>query len=179
MSAVRTPWSADTGAFDEIVACHQVRLYRLAYRMLRQREEAEDVVQESFLKAFEALPSLRAPKAFPAWLGRIATMLCLARLRSARRRRECSLDGDTLELIDDPFSREGEDAELVRLALVALPSHYRALLEACYVQGYTYAELAASAGVEMHTLKSRLFRARRELRKRLEEGTAAEARGGS
>ncbi len=136
--------------------------------MLHQREEAEDVVQEAFLKAYEALPSLRAPKAFPAWLGRIATMLCLTRLRTARHRRECSFDDSTQVAIEDACE-EREYACLVRDALAELPPHYRALLEACYLHGYSYRELAAFAGIEMTTLKARLFHARRCLRKRLGE----------
>jgi RNA polymerase sigma factor (sigma-70 family) len=171
MSAVKLPltWPQDVRAFDELVARHEPRLYRLAFRMLRQREEAEDVVQEAFVKAFEALPSLRAPKAFPAWLQRIAVTLCLTRLRSARRGREISLEDSAFASLADTLSSQLDDGRLVRAALADLPPHYRALLEACYVHGYTYAELAAFAGLEMPTLKARLFRARRCLRKRLRE----------
>src|SRR5574340_616079 len=110
----------DPSAFDEIVRRYQTRVYNLAYRMLRTREEAEDVTQEAFLKAFQSLATLRAPEALGAWIGRIASTLCLARLRSPRYRRERAAEG-LAQQAEEAAKPEDDLARAVQEAVAQLP----------------------------------------------------------
>ena len=82
----------DPSAFDEIVRRHQKRVYNLAYRMLRRHDDAEDVTQEAFLRAFESLPRLRKESAIGVWVCRIAANLCMSWLRSQSRGAEVTLN---------------------------------------------------------------------------------------
>jgi RNA polymerase sigma-70 factor (ECF subfamily) len=155
----------DPSAFEEIVRRHQTRVYNLAYRMLRHREEAEDVTQEAFLKAFTALPALREPGALGAWLERITATLCLGRLRSPRRR-EVTTGNPTPQEVD---TETEELSRAVREAVAQLPAHYRLAIVCFYLEGRSYEEAARVAGVGVRTLKTRLYRARVQLRARLGE----------
>jgi RNA polymerase sigma-70 factor (ECF subfamily) len=160
---------ADSSLFEELVRQHEAQVYRLAYRMLRHREEAEDITQEALLKAFESLSALREPQARRAWVGRIAASLCLARLRSPSYRRECHSDTLAEYAAPGPTEEEATLNRLVRDEVARLPRHYQELLRACYVEGRSYEEMARRAGLEVTTVKMRLFRARRRLRARLQE----------
>jgi len=159
----------ESAAFEEIVRQHQPRLYRLAYRMLRHREEAEDVAQEALLKAFESLPSLRHSGALRAWLDRITVTLCLSRLRSASHRREFASECLLFRPAEGPAQDDVEFSRLVREVVSQLPPRYRSLIQACYLEGRSYHEVAGLAGIELSAVKTRLFRARRCLRARLAE----------
>ena len=158
----------DATAFEEIVRVYQTRVFNLAFRMLRNHEEAEDVTQEAFVKAYEYLPTLREARALRTWLYRITASICLSRLRSASYRREIVTEIST-QFADEDIPEESELSQVVQEALAQLPAHYRWMLEACYLKGYSYKETARLAGVEMHTFKTRLFRARQHLRARLAE----------
>lgn len=156
----------DPSALDELVRRHQTVVYNLAYRMLRHREDAEDVTQEAFLKAFEALPRLKDDAAFRSWLSRIAANLCLMRLRSRRSRSE--LPADAQDWPSDHSrceSQSSSDAAIsVRVAIAQLPPKYRLAVVAFYMEGRSYKEAARLAGVPVLTLKTRLYRARKMLR---------------
>ena len=164
----------DPSALDEVVRRHQTRIYNFAYRMLRRREEAEDVTQEAFLKAFEALPRLRDDASFGAWVCRIAANLCLARLRSGALRFEVPTDPSILPepggARDDSLSLEVIGDVLGAIAL--LPPKYRLAVVAFYLEGRSYQEAARSAGVPLRTFKTRLYRARNILRAQLREEAA-------
>jgi RNA polymerase sigma-70 factor (ECF subfamily) len=156
----------DPSALDELVRRHQRHVYNLAYRMLRQREDAEDVTQEAFLKAFEALPRLKDDAAFRSWLCRIAANLCLMRLRSRPRRTELLADTQDWPSDHAPCESQSnsEAAISVRVAIAQLPPKYRLAVVAFYMEGRSYKEAARLTGVPVLTLKTRLYRARRMLR---------------
>ncbi len=153
-------------AFDALVRRHQSRLYNLSYRMLRDAQEAEDVTQEAFLKAFQDLPRLRDDAAFAAWLGRIAANLCLSRLRSPARRLELPTDPGLM-----PEAAEVRAEQMVGLhyAIQQLPAKYRLAVVAFYLEGRSYEEAARLVGVPVRTLKTQLYRARQRLRDLLRE----------
>jgi len=159
----------DPSALDELVRRHQTVVYNLAYRMLRQREDAEDVTQEAFLRAFEVLPRLKDDAAFRSWLSRIAANLCLMRLRSRHSR--TLLPADAQDWPDDHAGRENQSSAeagiAVRAAIAQLPPKYRLAVVAFYMEGRSYKEAARLAGVPVLTLKTRLYRARRMLRRLL------------
>ncbi len=139
---------------------------------MRQREEAEDATQEAFLKAFASLRHLRTDESFGPWLCRIAARLCLSRLRRAGRRMEVAVDPDHLPVAESALP---DLAHEVRRAVGQLPPKYRLAVVAFYLEGRSYEEAARVLGLNVRTLKTHLYRARRLLRDRLrpagEEGT--------
>jgi len=163
----------DPSALDELVRRHQNRVYNLTYRMLRQREDAEDVTQEAFLKAFQALPRLKDDAAFRSWLCRIAANLCLMRLRS---RPHAETPWDAAAEAEQAAEQDvaPEIVEKLRNAMADLPPKYRLAVIAFYIEGRSYNEAARMAGVPVLTFKTRLYRARRMLRDLLSEKLAAE-----
>jgi RNA polymerase sigma-70 factor (ECF subfamily) len=157
----------DPSAFDEIVRRHQRQVYNLAYRMLRRHEDAEDVTQEAFLRAFESLPRLQEEGAVGAWVCRIAGNLCVSWLRAKERRREVSADLQHLPAQETVGPETEEIVRRTREAVARLPPRYRLAIVAYYLEGRSYKEAARAAGVAVRTLKTRLYRARKMLREML------------
>jgi RNA polymerase sigma-70 factor (ECF subfamily) len=182
--------AGDLPAFDELVGVHQERVFNLCYWMLGNREDAADAAQEVFVRAYRSLGNFRGESAFGTWLHRIAVN---ASLDSLQRRKRLPLpysdldpqrdDADTEELTTrhaepgeaqnshgDPaqLSAQRERLRLVREALAALPEHYRLALVLFDIEGYSYEEVAQSLQLPLGTVKSRINRARRALRERLQ-----------
>jgi RNA polymerase sigma factor (sigma-70 family) len=169
--------AGDKGAFGELLTRHRPLAYHLAWRLLDDAAEAEDVTQEACLQAFLGLSGLRDPERFGAWLAGIA--LNLARMRLRARRDMVSLedwDGGRVP----PDFRWAEThpspeavAELHELhrcvlrALEALPAEQRAVVRLHYLDGLTLAEIGVLAGAPLGTVKARLHRAREKLRAQL------------
>ena len=161
----------DANAFAELVRRYQGRLYRLAYRMLGNAEEAQDATQEAFLRAYRALSSFRMDASFSPWMYRITTNVCLDMLRS--RRPQASLDESPL---DPPaaLSVEGAVAERERLRAVAeavgrLPVGLRTVFLLRHEAELSYEEIAQTLGLPLNTVRTRLFRARNALKELLKE----------
>ena len=167
------------GAFDAIVRAHQDRVYAFCARMLSDREEALDIAQEVFLSAYRNLGGFREEASLSTWLLRIATNRCLNRIRqrSSLAAREIVLP-DATERDEAPFQppapEEGrpdriaenrEMAKVLERALGRIDPDSRWLLLLSDVEGFTYEEVAAMAGIPVGTVKSRLHRARMALRK--------------
>lgn len=174
--------SGDLEAFDEIVALHQNRIFNLCYWMLGDRDEAADAVQDSFVRAWRAIPNFRAESALGTWLHRIGVNVCLD---VKARRKKIPVPYSTLETEDDKGSvrqldppdksdtpeqslARRERREAVLQALAALPEHHRAVIVLFDMQGHTYEDAAQALDLPMGTLKSRLNRARAALRQALE-----------
>ncbi len=174
----------ETDAFEPLVTENQSRVYHLALKMLSDPEDAYDVSQEAFLKAFTSLKSFKGESSFSSWLYRIAANLCLDQLRSRKKQKTASLvylDDEAaeqeLQLPDlryEPAS-ELERRELRRAidaALEKLPLQSRSILLLREASGLSYSEIGRTLGLEEGTVKSRLFRARARLAKILQdEGT--------
>ena len=165
----------DPSGFDEIVRRHHKRVYTLAYRMLRHPQDAEDVTQEAFLNAYRRLDQLREAGSVDAWVCRIASNLCLERLRSPRYRAEVPMPSPELAPADPATPDEGtaETVARVRAAVAELPPKYRLAVVAYYLHGYSYDEAARLIGVKARTLKTQLYRARQRLAALLEDPTRA------
>jgi RNA polymerase sigma-70 factor (ECF subfamily) len=163
----------DPSGFDEIVRRHHKRVYTLACRMLHHPEEAEDVTQEAFLNAYQRLPQLREAESVGAWICRIASNLCLDRLRSPRRHTEVPMPAPELAPADPATADEGtaETVERIRAAMAELPPKYRLAVVAYYLRGHTYEEAARLIGVNVRTFKTHLYRARQRLIAMLEDPT--------
>jgi RNA polymerase sigma-70 factor (ECF subfamily) len=165
----------DPSGFDEIVRRHHKRVYTLAYRMLHHPEEAEDVTQEAFLNAYQRLSQLREAESVGAWVCRIASNLCLDRLRSPRRDTEVPMPSPDLAPADPADDDEGtsETVERIRAAVAELPPKYRLAVVAYYLRGHTYEEAARLIGVNVRTFKTHLYRARQRLIAMLKDSTQA------
>jgi RNA polymerase sigma-70 factor (ECF subfamily) len=169
-----------------LVERHQGRVFGLALRVLRDEEQARDVVQDAFLKAYGSLDRFEGRSSFYTWLYRIAMNLCLDRKRRERGGRRVERDEAQLaEAPADPESlgapapdvaleRAELGAELAR-AIRSLPEDARRTLELREVDGLSYHEIAECLGVPKGTVMSRLHHARRRVRQALAATRALEA----
>lgn len=165
----------DVNAFEHLVHAYEKTVYNLALRSLGNRQDAEDVTQEAFLKAYRSLSSYRGDSKFSVWLYRIVTNLCLDQLRAKQRRPTQSLtvendegETDELEISDEYFSPERLldrklTRESVQRGLASLPDDARQILLLRELQGLSYEEIGLTLGLEPGTVKSRIFRARKRL----------------
>lgn len=168
---VRKAQRGDRDAFRRLVEAHQHRLYTLAVRELGSAADAEDAVQETLVRAWKALPRFRGQAAFSTWIYRIClNAVSDQRARSARGG-GVPLD-DVLEPADprDPILERELSSELQQ-ALAGLDETYRTAVLLFDVLGRSYAEIGEVLGVPEGTVKSRIFRGRVELARRL--GTVA------
>ena len=175
--------AGETSAFDVLVARWEDRIRGAAYRFLGSEEEARDVAQEAFLKAYRALGGFKREARFSSWLYQIATNLCRDRLRRRRTRGTVSLEGleETGPVIMDP--RPGADERLlqldlgrvVRRAVEALPEEQRVVVILKEYQELTFLEIAQALDVPLSTVKTRLYRGLGQLRLRLEREGLREA----
>jgi len=171
----------DEAALEQLVRRHQRYVLNLAYRVLGDYAEAEDVAQEAFVRAWRGLSGFRGQARFTTWLYRIVHNLCLNRLPGLRRE---LLQVELLEeVLDDPapsppdLFEARERVAFLHAELDRLPEKYRLVLTLRYLQGLSYAEIAAALDVPMGTVKTHLHRARRLLMERLrqwEEHTAGD-----
>ena len=175
--------AGETSAFDVLVARWEDRIRGAAYRFLGSEEEARDVAQEAFLKAYRALGGFKREARFSSWLYQIATNLCRDRLRRRRTRGTVSLEAleETGPVIMDP--RPGADERLqqldlgrvVRRAVEALPEEQRVVVILKEYQELTFLEIAQALEVPLSTVKTRLYRGLGQLRLRLEREGMREA----
>jgi RNA polymerase sigma-70 factor (ECF subfamily) len=167
--------NGDVAAFEPLVQKYRDRAWRLAFRVLRDREDAWDATQEAFVRAWQALPSFRGQSAFYTWLFRIVVNVAAdrARQRAARGRAfgtERVPEEDWERTIVDPgtapddAARRAEQRERITQALAALPEHHRTIIMLSDLEGLSYREIAEVLDVPMGTVMSRLHHARRRLR---------------
>jgi len=179
----------DQRAFEELITRYEAALYRLAWRMLGNEEEARDIVQETFLRVFRSLDTFDQSRRFSTWILRITTNLCIDRYRR-RKVHLLSIDMDDedegrppLVLVDgrpDPQADHGARslAETLSRLMERLPPIYRAILDLRYKQGLAYEEIAEVLDVPLGTVKARLHRAHRQMKEiLLAEGLGPEALG--
>ncbi|MFJ3408247.1 RNA polymerase sigma factor SigE [Promicromonospora sp. NPDC090134] len=178
--AADLPWQPPT--WEEIVREHSARVYRLAYRLTGNKQDAEDLTQETFIRVFRSLSSY-TPGTFEGWLHRITTNLFLDQARRKKRIRMEAMGDDDGHVADTgDFGRPErgyEHANLdedVQKALDALRPEYRAAVVLCDIEGLSYEEIAVTLGVKLGTVRSRIHRARAQLRDALEH--LAPTRGG-
>jgi RNA polymerase sigma-70 factor (ECF subfamily) len=165
--------AGDRRAFEELVRAHQHRVYGLALRMLGDAAEAQDVAQEAFLRAHRGLAEFRGDARLSTWLYTIASRLCLNRLAGSERRLTRSGD-EALDRVvdvrpgpDEALERDELDAALHR-AIAELPEERRVVVVLRDVDGLAYEEIAEILALPVGTVRSRLHRARLDLRDKLE-----------
>jgi len=167
--------NGDTTSFEKLVLENQTKVYNLALRMVGNTEDAYDMSQEAFIKAYNSIALFRGESRFSVWLYRLTTNVCLDFLRSQGRKSHGSLtyigeedDEKELEIPDDRFSPETltekkELREAVNRGLLTLPKDYRSILLLREIDGLSYEEIAETLSLEEGTVKSRIFRARKRL----------------
>lgn len=176
--------AGDSAAFEEIVLEHEARLLALCRRMLGSRAAAEDAVQEVFVKAYRHAGRLEPRGRLYTWLYRVATNLCLNRLRRRRivrfvplvgeRPSEEPSAGDALDPVDDRADPERSAASRqhwrrVERLVASLPPNQRVVLVLARYEGLSYREIAETLDITEGAVESRLFRAMRTLRVRAQE----------
>jgi RNA polymerase sigma-70 factor (ECF subfamily) len=177
---VRAAQGGDPAAFAEIVRHFQRPVYRVAYALTRNASDADDLAQETFVRAYQAIGRFRAGEPLYPWLARIAVNLTYSLFRRRRRRPETSIEplleaGRQWAADDDPVERaaESEQHERLAAAFAELSHEHQAVLTLRVVEDLSYDEIASTLGVPVGTVMSRLSRARAELRTRLQARTGA------
>jgi len=173
--------SGDTEAFESLVLQNQRKIYNLCLRMTGNPEDASDLVQDAFLKAYQNLASFKGESGFSLWLYRLTSNVCIDHLRREKRREKSSLtyidesgEAMELELPDERFAPETElerrqTAEGIQKGLDALTAEHRQILILREINGLSYDEIAEILAIHAGTVKSRIARARLNLRKILLE----------
>lgn len=174
----------DLQAYEEIVGRHQRRVYGVALRIVRSHAVADDVAQEAFLKAWQALDRFDLGRPFGPWVCRIAANLAVNHVRSPVAREDPLPEGhgETRSSSEDPLSAVlGDEAQgLLDRALEDLPPDQRAVFVLRAVEEMSYKEIAEALDLSPGTVMSRLFRAREKLARALGPylGPAARRRSG-
>lgn len=175
---IRAAQAGDQAAFTGIVRRYQRSVYRVAWALTRNDSDADDVAQETFVRAYQALGRFRVGEPLYPWLARIATNLAFSLFRSRRRRPETPLEplveaGQQWGVEDDPAERVSADERERHLsqAFAALKPEHQTILALRVVEEQSYEAIAGTLGVPIGTVMSRLSRARAELRARLAERT--------
>jgi RNA polymerase sigma-70 factor (ECF subfamily) len=184
----------DEGAFNELVTTYERRVFALVYRMLGQRDEAEDIAQDVFVQVFKAIDQFRGESKLSTWIFRIAVNLCKNRtLYHARRDggKQVDLDGVPEKIafskargvVVGEASRPDELVEAMQLesvvkrAIAQVEPDFREVMVLRDVEDLSYEEIAAVTGLAAGTVKSRIHRGRAQLRALVEEAMGQKVRG--
>ena len=171
----------DADAFEPLVVAHQSFVYNIALKMLSNPDDAFDISQEAFIKAYRSLKDFKGESSFSSWLYRITANMCLDFMRRNKKRKAASIvyldDEDELKELELPDARFDPVTELERKelrgainnALNLLPEDQRSILLLRELNGMSYAEISEALKLEQGTVKSRLSRARARLAKILKE----------
>jgi RNA polymerase sigma-70 factor (ECF subfamily) len=175
---VEAAQAGNSGAFGALVERYQDRLYNTLTRVLGSRDDASEVLQDAFVLAYTKLGSFRGNSRFYTWLYRVAlNQACSHRRRTSRRRGELSVEQlrelSGTEPVDASLQPEQilvrtEQAELVQLALTEISDEHREILVLREMEDYSYETIAEILELPVGTVRSRLFRARLQLKERLE-----------
>ena len=180
---IRRAQQGDNGAFEELLLLHQKKVYNLCLRMSANPDDALDLSQEAFLRAWRSLGQYQFEASFSTWLFRLTSNICIDFLRRKKRRQETSLtesydDSDEGAELSVPDAQPGPEQqaitnetkiELARAMGQLAPDH-REILQLRVVEDLPYEQIADILGVRVGTVKSRLARARLSLRKILKAG---------
>lgn len=173
----------DTEAYNELIRRHHARIYGLVYHMTSSREDAEDLTQDVFFRAYAALDKFKGDASFYTWIYRIAVNRAISFIKSRKRRTAVSLDDMDGAVERDPAMVElatagmtpsrdtslREFQEKLNAALQTLSDKHRTVVVMHDVQGIPHEEIAATLGVSCGTVRSRLFYARKMLQVELAE----------
>lgn len=175
---IKNAAAGDAAAFETLVERYQKQVYNLALRMVNNESDAEDLAQEAFIRAWRSLGSFQYTSQFSTWLYRLTSNICIDFLRAKKRRKVISLTmlrddedsqwdlPDTEPLPEQQMIAAEERAALAR-ALASLDPDYRQVLTLRIVNECSYQQISQILGIAEGTVKSRLSRAREQLRKKM------------
>jgi RNA polymerase sigma-70 factor (ECF subfamily) len=170
----------DEAAFEQLIRQYDRQIFRIARHITQNKEDAEDIVQDTFLKAYQKLHQFQGNSKFYTWLVRIAVNESLMRLRKRRNSKTVSMDEDVqteegsvprdfADWTPDPEQQygQGELGEILRKTIAGLPPGFRSVFTLRDVENLSTEETAEALGLSVPAVKSRLLRARLQLRERL------------
>lgn len=171
---IRKAQNGDVSAFEKLVSLYAKKIYNYCYRMTDNREDAEDLTQEVFIKVYQNLKSFKGDSKFSTWIYRIAYNTCVDRYRKNRKVDTVSLnyskDEDSVEIelvSNDPLPEEEvikkERYKKLQACIAGLKPEYKSVIILRDIQNYTYAEIAEILQVPLGTVKSHISRARAAL----------------
>lgn len=174
---VKRAKKGNISAFEELIIEHESKVYNIAYRILNNEEDAKDLSQEVFIKAFNSLHKFREDSSFSTWLYRIAMNTCIDELRKRKGRESYSIDRD-IQTDEGTIPREFQDKQLnpeeelmnkelssqIQWALNHLSETYKEVIILRDFQGFDYKQISQILGCSLGTVKSRISRARTELK---------------
>ena len=177
---VRRSQDQDMGAYDQLVRRYQERIYATVYHMTSNHEDANDLVQETFVKAYRALKSFKGDSSFYTWIYRIAVNKSINFLKQRKNRIHLSLDDvdfnaendpDLVALVSEKTPRRdlnlSELQEKLNSAMLKLSEHHRMVVTLHDIQGLSHEEIGAIMDCNVGTVRSRLFYARQQLQAHL------------
>ena len=155
-------------AFGELVTRYQTSVFNVCYRILHERGEAEDLAQETFIRAYDRIHTFDIEREFGPWIRRVAANLCLNAIEASKDTAELDdeRDADSAQLPEAVYEVR-ERSATIRSALASLPAHYRVVVELRHFQELSYEEIAAELKIPLSDVKSHLFRARKILAEKL------------
>jgi RNA polymerase sigma-70 factor (ECF subfamily) len=159
----------DDSAFEELVEMFQKRLHYYVERLVEDRHEADDVVQDVWVDVYRSLPRLRSPRAFRVWLYRIARDKVYTMFR---KRSRWMKPADEVEAVEDGGEEPGfsaDDAARIHEGLRKLPPAQREVLTLRFIENMSYEEIAGATGCRLGTVRSRIHYAKQALRRTMEE----------
>lgn len=171
----------DQKAYERLLLRYKNGIYNLIYQMIKNHEEAEDLVQETFIKAFNSLESYNNSFAFSTWLYKIAYNHCIDAIRKKKLKtlpldRPIQLKEGQVQhqLKDDALSPEGdyifaEKQRLIQSSIQSLPERYRRAIVLRHQEDKSYEEISELLNIPLGTVKARIFRAREMLKKKLQD----------
>ncbi len=162
----------DRSAQFQLYRQYSDAMFNVCYRMVGNREDAEDVLQDTFMSVFKNLKQFRSESTIGAWIKRATVNKCINFLKK-RRLLTVPVEERTLKMVDEPTSRDETDLSLsvdtIRRAVMELPDGYRVVFSLYMFEGYDHSEISEITGIEVSTSKSQLNRAKKKLRKLLKE----------
>lgn len=175
---VQRTLSGNNAAFNLLVLRYQRQVYSLAYRMLASADDASDIVQETFIRAYGALGSFRQDASFLTWLYKIASNLCIDLIRSRYSKHIVPFETEGGDEWDPPTTARRDQPEecalsgavgdIVQREVMNLPDRYRRVVVMRHLQGQSIDEIAEQLEIPSGTVKTHLFRGREMLRERLQ-----------
>lgn len=177
----------DEAAYKKLMENYRGAIYNLLYKMVRNREETEDLVQEAFMKAFRALPSFNEEYAFSTWLYKIAINNCIDHMRKKKlktysinkpvRAKDGEVDREFPDTSMSPDKKilSDERSNIIGIAIDELPENYRTAILLRHKEERSYEEIAQILDIPLGTVKARIFRAREMLKKKLKDKIVRES----
>jgi RNA polymerase sigma-70 factor (ECF subfamily) len=180
LALVQSAKDGDIAAFEQLIRRYDRNVFRIAQHITQNREDAEDVVQDAFLKAYQNLKQFQGNSKFYTWLVRIAVNEALMKLRKRKSSKTVSMDEDVetedgsvpREVADwspnpEQLFRQAELSDILAKTIQGLPTGFRTVFVLRDVEGLSTEETAETLGLSVPAVKSRLLRARLQLRERL------------